>query len=154
MAETRAERHPKAGLWPTDPSARSRARWLCAEMTTGFQALRGGCPMQLAHVETDFKASGAILADIARIETLRAFAREKATDGPWLFGAYSLADVFYAPVCARITGYGLPVSQAAADYCGTTLADPAFREWRAAALEKTYDPFPYPPVGGTKAWPA
>jgi len=154
MAETLAERHPQAGLWPTDPSARSRARWLCAEMTTGFQALRGGCPMQLAHVETDFKASGAILADIARIETLWAFAREKATDGPWLFGAYSLADVFYASVCARITGYGLPVTQAAADYCRTTLADPAFREWRAAALEKTYDPFPYPPVGGTKAWPA
>ena len=153
MAETLAERHPKAGLWPTDPSARSRARWLCAEMTTGFQALRGGCPMQLAHVDADFIPSAAVLADIARIETLWAFAREKATQGPWLFGAYSLADAFYAPVCARITGYGLPVSQAAQAYCRTTLADPAFRAWRAAALETSYDPFPYPPTGHTAPWP-
>jgi glutathione S-transferase len=153
IAETLAERHPDAGLWPSDPAARSRARWLCAEMAAGFGALRSGCPMQLAHVDTGFTPSAAIMADIARIETLWAFAREKATAGPWLFGAYSLADAFYAPVCARITGYGLPVSAQASAYCRTTLADPAFQEWRAAGLEKTYDPFPYPPVGRTAPWP-
>jgi glutathione S-transferase len=153
IAETLAERHPEAGLWPGDATARSRARWLCAEMTAGFAALRGTCPMQIAHVETDFKSSDAVLADLARIETLWSFARERAGDGPWLFGTCSLADVFYAPVCARIVGHGLPVSRNAERYCLTTLDDPAFRQWRAAALEKTYTPFPYPPVGGTKSWP-
>lgn len=153
MAETLAERHPDAGLWPADPSARARARWLCAEMTAGFTALRGDCPMQLAHVDADFTPSDAVKADLARIETLWAYARALAGDGPWLFGAYSLADVFYAPVCARIAGYDLPVSEEARAYCAQTLGDAAFRHWRAAALEETYDPFPYPPQGRTNTWP-
>lgn len=153
MAETLAERHPQAGLWPQDASARSRARWLCAEMAAGFSALRGGCPMQLAHVDADFLPSDPVKADLARLETLWAFAREKAAEGPWLFGAYSLADVFYAPACARIVGYNLPVSQAARDYCMTTLSDPAFQHWRSEGLKQTYDPFPYPPVARAMPWP-
>ena len=153
MAETLAERHPDAQMWPADPSARSRARWLCAEMTAGFGALRGDCAMQLAHVDVDFAPSEKVKADLARIETLWAFAREKATDGPWLFGAYSLADAFYAPVCARIIGYNLPVSTAARDYCLTMLGDDAFRKWRRAGLERSYEPFPYPPTGRAEEWP-
>lgn len=154
IAETLAERHPDARMWPADASARCRARWLCAEMTAGFGALRGDCAMQLAHVDTGFIPSDQVKADLARIETLWAFAREKAVEGPWLFGAYSLADAFYAPVCARIVGYRLPVSEGARAYCMTTLRDPAFRQWRAEGLKKSYDPFPYPPVGQTTEWPA
>lgn len=154
MAETLAERHPEANMWPADPSARLRARWLSAEMTAGFGAIRGDCSMQLAHIDADFKPSDAVKKDLERIETLWAFAREKATDGPWLFGAYSLADAFYAPVCARIIGYNLPVSDAAKSYCMTTLSDPDFQHWRAEGLKTTYDPFPYPTTGKTAAWPA
>ena len=153
MAETLAERHPDIAMWPNDPAARIRARWMCTEMVGSFGALRGDCSMQLAHVDTDFKASEAVRVDLARIETLWAYAREKATDGPWLFGAYSLADAFYAPVCARIVGYNLPVSEAARAYCQTTLTDPAFQQWRTEGLKDTYDPFPYPPVGRTEPWP-
>ena len=153
MAETLAERHPEIAMWPNDPAARIRARWMCAEMVGGFGALRTDCSMQLAHVDTDFKASKAVQADLARIETLWAYAREKATDGPWLFGAYSIADAFYAPVCARIIGYNLAVSEAAEAYCETTLTDRAFQHWRAEGLKETYDPFPYPPVGRTTPWP-
>lgn len=153
MAETLAERHPDIAMWPAASSARIRARWLCAEMVGGFGALRGDCSMQLAHVDADFAPSEAVKLDLARIETLWAFAREKAQDGPWLFGAYSLADAFYAPVCTRIIGYNLPVSDAARAYCETTLRDPAFQQWRAEGLKQTYDPFPYPPVGRTTSWP-
>lgn len=153
IAETLAERHPDIGMWPSDPTARSRARWLCAEMVGGFAALRGDCSMQLAHVDADFAPSDAVLADLARIETLWAFAREKASDGPWLFGAYSLADAFYAPVCARIAGYNLPVSDMAQAYCKTTLSDPAFQRWRADGLAHVYEPFPYSPTGRTTPWP-
>jgi len=154
IAETLAERHPDAGLWPADASARIRARWISTEMITSFDALRGDCPMQLDHVDADFTPSDAVKRDLARIETLWAFAREKAADGPWLFGAYSLADAFYAPVCARMIGYNLPISDAARAYCMTTLRDPAFIEWRAEGLKTTYDPFPYPPAGNSAAWPA
>ncbi|MEQ6250601.1 glutathione S-transferase [Sulfitobacter sp. HNIBRBA3233] len=153
MAETLAERHPEARMWPEDPDARARARWLCAEMASGFAALRDGCPMQLRHVDGGFVPDDAILADLARIETLWSHARAAAEAGPWLFGRYTLADAFYAPVCARIAGYGLPVSDAARAYCETTLTDPDFKEWRTEALGESHDPFPYPPIGNPEPWP-
>jgi len=154
MAETLAERHPDAGLWPSDPAARATARWLCAEMVAGFGALRGECPMQLLHVWQGFDPSDETLADLARIETLWDHARtvSGAEQGP-LFGAYSLADVFYTPVAARIIGYGLPVSRANRTYCLDLLSDPAVRQWRAMGLTVRYDPFPYRQDLPSKPWP-
>lgn len=85
---------------------------------------------------------------------LWAHARSTATtEGPWLFGEYSLADAFYAPVAARIIGYNLPVSDIARAYCKTTLNDPAFKSWRAEGLKVTYDPFPYGAGLTTQPWP-
>lgn len=154
MAETLAERHPDAGLWPKDPAARATARWLCAAMASGFGGIRSACPMQLQHVNAGFKPSDAVLSDLARIEQLWAHARTHAsTDGPWLFGDYSLADVMYAPVAARIIGYDLPVSDINQSYCDTTINDPAFKAWRAEGLKTTYDPFPYDMGVPTRPWP-
>lgn len=155
MGETLAERHPDAGLWPTDPAARALARWLSAEMHAGFGALRGDCPMQLLHQYDGFTPSGAVLKDLARIEELWALARSRhGRDGPWLFGAYSLADVFYAPVAARIAGYGLPIGEVAAAYVAAHLSDPAFKAWRAEGLKISYDPVPYALDLPTRPWPA
>jgi len=154
MAETLAERHPRAGLWPADPAARALARWLVAEMHSGFTALRGACPMQLLKVYEGFTPSQAVLADLARIETLWSLARARhGTETPWLFGAYSLADVFFAPVAARIAGFDLPVSAAARAYVAAHLADPALRAWRAEGLKTTYDPEPYALDLPSRAWP-
>ncbi len=154
MAETLAERHPDAGLWPTDPAARATARWLCAAMAAGFGALRGDCPMQLAQVNKGFTPSAAVQTNLKRIEALWSHAAQlRSTDGPWLFGAYSLADAFYAPVCARIVGYDLPVSADVRRYCETTISDPAFKAWRAEGLKVTYDPFPYDMGLETTPWP-
>lgn len=154
MAETLAERHPQAGLWPADPAARALARWMVAEMHSGFGALRSDCPMQLLHRYEGFAPSDAVLADVARIESLWSLARDRHGDGgPWLFGAYSLADVFYAPVAARIAGYGLPVGEEAAAYVALTLADTEFRQWRAQGLTISYDPVPYAMDLPTAPWP-
>ncbi|MEM8576424.1 MAG: glutathione S-transferase [Pseudomonadota bacterium] len=153
MAETLAERHPKAGLWPADAAARAAARWLCAEMASGFAALRGECPMQLSHVWEGFEASDAVAADLRRLGDLFAHARGLAGDGPWLFGAYTLADVFYAPVAARIVGYDLPVTNAVRAYALQAVAHPAVKAWQAEGLKVTYDPFPYPQDLPQKPWP-
>jgi glutathione S-transferase len=132
IAETLAERHPEAGLWPADPAARARARWLAAEMHSGFRALRMACPMNLAKAYAGFVAEAEVRADLDRIEALWAGARAgSGAGGPWLFGAYSAADAFFAPVAARIAGYELEVGEAAAAYVAAHLADPAFRRWRA-----------------------
>ncbi len=154
MAETLAERHPEAGLWPSDAAARGLARMLVAEMHAGFGALRGECPMQLLRQWQGFKPSQAVLEDLARIEALWALARARhGGKGPWLFGAYCLADVFYAPVAARIAGYDLPVSPEARAYVAAHLADPAFRAWRAEGLKKSYDPLPYDQGLASADWP-
>lgn len=154
MAETLAERHPQAGLWPGDAALRTRARWLCAEMTSGFDAVRAACPMQLQHVNQGFRPSDAVLADLDRLEEIWSAARTlSGAKTGWLMTDYSLADVFYAPVAARIIGYDLPVSTSSRTYCEEVIRDPAFRAWRAEGLKTTYDPFPYPMDGATADWP-
>jgi glutathione S-transferase len=135
IAETLAERHPDRGLWPGGPVARALARTLVAEMHAGFGALRSSCPMNLRRAYVGFEPDAAVRADLARIEQLWREARAGfGGAGPWLFGDYCLADVFFAPVATRVATYGLPVGPEAAAYVAAHLADPAFLEWRALGL--------------------
>lgn len=154
LAETLAERHPEAGLWPSDPQARIYARWLVAEMHAGFSALRDACPMQLLHQYQGFEVTDSVQADLNRLETVLSVAFERfSSEGPWLFGRYSAADAFYAPVAARIAGYDLPVSDRLAAYVTAHLQDPAFKSWRAEGLKVSYDPVPYALDLSTQDWP-
>ncbi len=155
MGETLAERHPEAGLWPTDAAARAYARSITAELHAGFGALRGDCAMQLFHQWVGFEPSDAVQADLRRIEEVFAVARKRyGGEGPWLFGAYSLADAFYSPIAARIAGYGLKVSDEVQAYVDTTLADPSFQAWREEGIAVRYEPFPYPQPLEKALWPA
>lgn len=152
MGETLAERHPDAGLWPKEPAARAFARWIVAEMHSGFGALRSDCSMQLLWQWDGFVPSDSVRADLERIQDLWSRA-QFGSGGPWLFGQYSLADVFYAPVAARIAGYGLTVGPEAQAYVDLVLSDTQFRQWRAMGLTKTYDPMPYDMPLAHKEWP-
>lgn len=136
IAETLAERHPDVAFWPADAGARGLARALAAEMHAGFAPLRRACPMDLRSAYAGFEPDAAVRADLARIEALWAAARPFATDGPFLFGRYSLADAFYAPVAARIAAYGLPVAPEGRAYVAAHLAHAPFRAWRTAALDE------------------
>ena len=110
--------------------------------------------MQLLEVQTGFQASPAVRQDIARIEEIWQSARELVYGKQeWILGDYSLADVFYTPVAARILGYDLEVSAEARAYCLRLLSTPAVKQWRAKGLEVTYDPFPYPTYPPQKPWP-
>jgi glutathione S-transferase len=135
IAEELATRHPEAGLWPSDPHARAIARVLAAEMHAGFVALRSHCPMNLRVSYTDCQPTQAVLDDLKRLETLWSWAREttKSTT-PWLCGAYSAADAFFAPVATRIATYNLPVGPEAMLYVNAHLAHPCFRRWRAMGM--------------------
>ncbi|WP_126974588.1 glutathione S-transferase [Frigidibacter oleivorans] len=154
IAETLAERHPEAGMWPADPAARAFARWLSAEMHAGFAALRDHCTMHLGKSYTDCAPPPAVLADVARIEALWAEARQRfGAGGPWLFGAYSIADAMYAPVAGRIATYNLPVGAGAAAYVAAHLADPAFRRWRAMGLAENFEQPVYRRDYPERPWP-
>lgn len=154
IAEELATRFPDAGLWPDEPAARATARALAAEMHAGFAALRGACPMNLRRAHRDVPVGADVAADLARLERIWSAARERFGGGePWLCGRYSVADAFFAPVAARIAGYGLPVGKVAAAYVSAHLADAAFRDWRAAALAEGPDQPVYDRPWPATAWP-
>jgi glutathione S-transferase len=134
IAEELASRHPDAGIWPSDPKARAIARVLTAEMHAGFAALRSHCPMNLRVSYTDCAPPKAVLDDLARLETIWAWAWEQTGSDPWLCGDYCAADVFFAPIASRIATYNLKVSPRAMAYVQTHLAHPSFLKWRALGL--------------------
>ncbi|MEP7281810.1 MAG: glutathione S-transferase [Rubrivivax sp.] len=138
IAETLHEQFPAHGVWPSDARSRARARSLCAEMHSGFDALRSRCPMNieatLATVGARLWAEQAPLRrDVSRIEAMWADALQQAGGGPFLFGAFGAADAFYAPVAMRLRGYGLPMSATAAGYVERVIAVPAVAQWMADA---------------------
>ncbi len=154
IAEELASRHPDAGLWPADPKARAVARVLAAEMHAGFSALRSHCPMNLRVSYTDCAPPQAVLDDLARLETIWAWARdETGAKGPWLCGDYSAADAFFAPVATRIATYNLPVGPQAMGYVLAHLYHPSFRQWRAMGLVDGADQPFYVRDYPTRPWP-
>jgi glutathione S-transferase len=154
IAEELASRHTDAGLWPTNPKSRAVARSLAAEMHAGFTDLRSYCPMNLRVSYTDCAPPDAVLSDIARLETIWAWARKTTgSTTPWLCGDYSAADAFFAPVAGRIAGYNLPVGPDAAAYVAAHLAHPTFRQWRAMGLVDGTDQDYYRRDYPTRAWP-
>jgi glutathione S-transferase len=134
IAEYLAERHP--GLWPEDAAARARARSISAEMHSGFMALREGMSMDVRARRPQRRRSPAMLADIARVERIWRETRERfGGGGDLLFGRFTFADAFYAPVAFRFQTYGVALEGVAGAYGRALLALPAMREWEAAAQD-------------------
>ena len=131
IAEEIAARHPGSGHWPEDPVQRALARSMVAEMHAGFTALREACPMNLRTSYQTVPVDRAVAGDLDRIQHLWSLA---GGPGPWLFGSYTLADAFFAPVAMRIAAYNLPVGPEAHAYVAAHLAHPLLRQWRARGL--------------------
>ncbi|MBE7366399.1 glutathione S-transferase family protein [Ramlibacter pallidus] len=140
IAEYVAEKFPDRQLWPQDPKARARARSVCAEMHSGFGALRSHCPM---NIEATLAQNGAIVwrdqpavrADVQRIVAMwtELLSEHK---GPMLFGEFGIADAFFAPVCMRIRNYALPVPGHITDYIRRVCALPGVKAWIDDALQE------------------
>lgn len=138
IVETLAEKFPSAGLWPSDFATRALARSAVAEMHSGFAALRSSMPMDLQENAPGKGHTPEALADAARIQELWRTCRATgaAAGGPYLFGAFSAADCFYAPVVFRFASYGVALDATARSYCDAILAHPALCKWREAALRE------------------
>jgi glutathione S-transferase len=132
IAEYLAERH--AELWPVDATARAMARSMCAEMHSGYSALRSRMPM---NVRADYPVAPepAVAKNIARIESVWTAARRRAqSTGPYLFGKFSIADAYFAPVVWRFKTYHVSVNKQCTEYVNTMLAHPAMLEWHRDAI--------------------
>ncbi|WP_085714488.1 glutathione S-transferase [Pseudomonas sp. B28(2017)] len=135
IAEYLAEQFP--GLWPNDIAARAQARSACAQMHSGFFAMRGSMPFDLSHDAPLSPVPADVQADIERMSALWAECRAAATEtGPYLFGRISLADVFFAPIAVRLRTYQVKLSAIDEAYVETLYQWPAFKAWQKAGLEE------------------
>jgi glutathione S-transferase len=130
ICEYANERWLGGKAWPAALTARAHARTVCAEMHTGFAGLRGALPMDCRASGATVPVNAAARADIGRMRELIADCRARfGAGGPWLFGEFSLADCYFAPIVVRFKVYGVPVSRAVADWVETAWALPALAEW-------------------------
>ena len=137
ICEYLAEKFPAAKLWPDDPEMRAMARAAASEMHSGFQSLRGECPMALEAEPKVTSLSEATQKNVRRIVALWSDLLGRS-GGPFLAGEWSIADAFYTPVATRFRTYGVHLSDYGDDgtcgaYATRLLATPEFREWEAAA---------------------
>lgn len=149
IAEYIAETWPDRQLWPADRKARARARSICAEMHSGFTSLRSHCPM---NIEASLPETGALIwrdqpgvrADVERLVGMwSALLQEHG--GPMLFGQFSVADAYFAPVCMRLATYALPLPPHIAAYVDRVRALPGVKAWTEDALaEKDFLDFEEP----------
>jgi len=138
IAETVAELFPHLALWPRQPTTRARARSICAEMHSGFTSLRNHCAM---NIEVSMPEIGAKLmkenegvqSDLQRIISMWQSALSES-GGPFLFGDFSIADAYYAPVVMRIRTYVLPVPDDIAAYCERITGLHSVQRWIKDAL--------------------
>ncbi len=149
IAEYVAELFPDQQLWPRDKAARARARSICAEMHAGFTHLRNHCPMNIEASLPDIGAllwrdKPAVRSDVARlVDMWQGLLAQHG--GPLLFGNFSVADAYFAPVCMRLKTYALPVPAAISAYVARVCALAGVKAWMDQAIaEKDFFDFDEP----------
>ncbi len=138
IAEYVAEQFADKQLWPAERAARARARSVCAEMHSGFAGLRSACPMNIdAHLPEvgalALRDKPAVRADLQRIVSMWSGLLAEH-GGPMLFGDFSVADAYFAPVVMRLKTYALPVPAEVGAYMDRVCALPGVKAWIDDAL--------------------
>ncbi len=129
ILEFLAESFPEKKLWPQDASLRALARSACAEMHSGFLALRGEHPMN-CHRVLPMAPSAAVQADLDRLAVIwQHFDSADTPPGDFLCGPFSNVDAMFAPVAWRAHGYGLRISPLFEQWSQAMMALPAMQRW-------------------------
>ncbi len=134
ICEWAAEQQPT--LWPQDANSRALARAAAAIMHSGFPNLRNDAPMNIKRRTDAGRMTADGLNDAAKVDALWSewLAR---FGGPFLFGAWSIADAMYAPVVTRFVTYAIPRSAEAQGYIDRMWAEPHFAAWVKGADAET-----------------
>ena len=134
IVEYLADRVGRDRFWPKADDARAMARSMVAEMHSGYAALRRQCPMNIRRQVQGWEIDEEARGDIVRILTLWAEARARfGRGGPFLFGTFSAADIFYAPIVSRFITYGVGVPGFALAYMEAVWEHEWMQSWVAAA---------------------
>ena len=134
ILEYLADKVGRDRFWPKDEVARGMARAMVAEMHSAYLPLRRYCPMNMRQRFENVQFPEEVQGDIVRILGLWAEARARfGGGGPFLFGTFGAADVFYAPVVSRFITYGVAVPGFAAAYMQAVWEHEWMEQWREAA---------------------
>jgi len=137
ICEYLAERFTDADMWPQDQLARARARAVCAEMHSGFTGLRSAMPMDIRAARPHEGRTPEALGDVGRICELWEDCLSSFGENRYLFGDFSIADAFFAPVVMRFHTYGVSLAPAFQAYADRVRSHPAVTEWIEGALTET-----------------
>ena len=147
ICEYLAEQFPERNLWPHDVRSRAIARSICAEMHSGFNGLRSAMWM---NIRARFPGKGRTpeaQADIGRISEIWETCFSRSNPHQFLFGGFSIADAYFAPVAMRFRTYGVALGPALDAYVERVVAHPAVAHWIDDALKENihmelYDVYP------------
>ncbi|NBV17224.1 glutathione S-transferase family protein [Janthinobacterium sp.] len=137
ICEYLAEQFPDKHLWPQDVAARAMARCVCAEMHSGFAGLRTDMSMNIKANLPGRGRTPAAQADIGRISEIWEECLSRFGHHQFLFGDFSIADAYFAPVVMRFRTYGVSLAPALNAYCERVQAHPAVARWITEALAET-----------------
>jgi glutathione S-transferase len=134
IMEYLADKVGRDRFWPKSDAPRAMARAMVAEMHSSYLPLRRNLPMNIRLRTTITELPDDVRADIVRILGLWAEARARfGQGGPFLFGTFCAADIFYAPVVSRFITYGLTVPGFAQAYMQAMWEHAWMQEWVASA---------------------
>ena len=135
--------NPKSTLENNDSNLRKNracCQSIVAEMHSGLMGIRSEMPMNI-RATARIKPSTACLTDIARIEHIFVQCLTNRPAESYLFGHFTAADAFFAPVVLRLQTYakasGIVLKPSTEQYCQTMLNNPHVQAWQQAALQET-----------------
>ncbi|MEM7665177.1 MAG: glutathione S-transferase family protein [Pseudomonadota bacterium] len=148
ILEYLADKVGRDRFWPKDANARGMARSMVAEMHSSYAGLRSAMPMNIRRRIELKKVSDQTRHDIVRILGLWAEARARHGDsGPYLFGTFGAADIFYAPIVSRFMTYGIGVPGFAEAYMQAIWEHDWTQQWIGAAESEEWVIEQYETVG-------
>ena len=148
ILEYLADKVGRDRFWPKDEAARGMARAMVAEMHSSYMSLRTEMPMNVRRQTPLKNVSEETKSDIVRILQLWAEARARhGSAGPFLFGTFGAADIFYAPVVSRFLTYGIGVPGFAQSYMQAIWEHDWMQEWVGASEAEEWVIEQYEAVG-------
>jgi glutathione S-transferase len=137
ICEYLAEQFPEKNMWPQNVAERAMARSICAEMHSGFGSLRSAMWM---NIRASFPGKGRTAgaqADIGRISEIWEDCLSNAGAHQFLFGEFSIADAYFAPVVMRFRTYMVSLAPALQGYVSRVATHPAVAQWISDAMKET-----------------
>lgn len=137
ICEYVSDKYLDGAALPSQAKQRALCRAYCAEMHAGFFAIRNQLPMN-CRARRKLDLNDELDGEIARIMRLWEEARHaNAETGPYLFGGFTMADAFYAPVVMRFLTYGVGLSPMGEEYANNLTENEAVKAWVEDARDET-----------------